>query len=329
MVVRGRAEHDNTLRVCTWSNYFPETYLKEFTRKTGIKVELSYISSNEELFAKLRAGATGFDIIQPSDYMVGQMVRLGMLAPLHPEQLPNLSHIDDYYRTLPYDPGLKYTVPFTRGSTGIAVNTEHVEIPAGGVGWDILFHSPDPKRTSLLDDMREVFSGVLMQSGEPVNTTDEAVLLTAKAKIAEIKNRIALFSSEPLPLLQRGDVTVAHVFSTHGVLAARSNPKIRYFIPKEGGVVWTDNFAIPKSAERVKEAHLFIDYFLQPDNNLALVKENHLATPNKTARLRLDPLERDDPTLYPPPETLQRMHFLHDLGPGMGVISRMWTDLKS
>ncbi len=327
--LRGGSSENRTLRLCSWSNYFPEGYLAEFTRKTGIKVELSFFSSNEELFAKLKAGANGYDLILPSDYMVGQMIRLNMLAPIDHSLLTHLKHLDPYYLNLSYDPGLKYSIPFTRGSTGIAVNTEKVPLPSGEVGWDILFNSPDPQRTSLMDDMREAFAAVLLSEGKPINTKDEAVLAHVKARLSEIKNHIALFSSEPLPLLVRGDITIAHVFSTHGVLAARENPKIKYFIPKEGGVVWTDNFAIPKTTTNTEHAHLFLNYFLDPANALSIAEQNHLATPNRTGRARLPKEDRESLIFYPPAETLSRMFFLEDIGASMPIISRMWTDIKS
>ena len=98
------------LHVLTWSNYYPESVLADFTKKTGIKVELSYMSSNEELFAKLKAGATGFDLIQPSDYMVRRMTRLSMLQPVDQKLLKNLPHLDDFYRNMPYDPETELTV---------------------------------------------------------------------------------------------------------------------------------------------------------------------------------------------------------------------------
>ena len=163
--LRSKVSQTNTLRVCTWSNYFPDKSLEEFTAKTGIRVELTYISSNEELFAKLKAGATGFDIIQPSDYITRRLIALSMLAPLEPRLLTNLHHIDPYFFKLSYDPNLKYSVPFTFGTTGIAVNTSKVPVDTQDISWSFLFDSKDPKHTSLLDDMREVFAAVLFLKG--------------------------------------------------------------------------------------------------------------------------------------------------------------------
>ena len=326
---RGGQGDPRVLKVCTWSNYFPDSAIAGFEKAHGIRVQLTYISSNEELFAKLKAGATGFDIIQPSDYMVRQMTNLGMLAPIDHGAIPNLTHLDDFYVRLPYDPGLQHSVPFTWGTTGIAVDTSRVKLPTNDVGWDLLFDSPQPRHTSLLDDMREVFAGALFKRGFGANTKEVPALEAARGDIERAKPGILMFSSEPKPLLLRGEISIAHVYSTDAIQAARENPAIRYFIPREGGVMWTDNFAIPSSSRNLRGAHLFIDHFLDPDNAMVILRENLLATPNRSARAKLPPEERDNPAIYPPPDVLKKLQFLEDLGDTAPVMNRMWTELKT
>ncbi len=329
-VLKPKREGKEPLRICTWSNYYPEEVLNAFEEETGIAIELSFISSNEELLAKLKAGATGFDIIHPSDYMVRQMDRLGMLQRVDHTQLPNLVHIDDYYKNLPYDPGLKVSIPFTWGTTGIAVNTAKVKVPEGGASWNLLFRSPDFKHTSLLDDMREAFAAALfLRPGANINTTDITTLSQARDDLGKLRSQILMFSSEPRPLLVKGELTVAHAYSTDGIQAGVSNPAIKYFIPKEGAVLWTDNFAIPKQSERVVDAHRFMNYFLSPDTAVTISTQNHLATPNKTARKQLPPEQLNNPGLYPPPEVLKRLQLMDDLGGSLSEVNRLWNDLKS
>jgi len=329
LFLRSKVAETNSLRVCTWSNYFPELSLEEFTKETGIKVELTYISSNEELFAKLKAGASGFDIIQPSDYITRRLIALSMLAPLDKRLLPHLHHIDPYYFDLPYDPGLRYSVPFTFGTTGIAVNTRKVNITSKDLSWDFLLRSPDPHHTSLLDDMRESFAAILFSKGLSPNTRDLATLQEAKEGLAESKESILMFTSEPRALLLKGELNISHAYSVDAIQARRDNPDIHFFIPKEGGIIWTDNFAIPKTSPRPEEAHQFINFFLDPDNNLKIVEQNWLATPNKTAKAMLPDKIRNDPQLYPDRETLKKLVFLEELGPALQKLSRLWTELKS
>ncbi len=324
---RNRAQTP-VLRVVSWSNYFPDESIQKFTQETGIRVELSYISSNEELFAKLKAGATGFDVIQPSDYMVRQMVALGMLLPLDASRLPNIQHLDGYYRSLPYDPGFKHSVPFNWGTTGIAINTEKVAV-GESVGWDLIFQSPDPKHTALLDDMREVFAAAFRQKGKSVNATDQPSLDEARALIADARGRILMFTSEPKPLLLNGELNIAHIYSCDGLQAAAENPKIKFFIPKDGGVIWTDNLAIPKTSRRADDAHRFVDFFLDPENAVAVVKDKWLASPNSSVLARLPPEQLQNRSLYPGPEVRQTLTFLDNIGETLETLNRLWTELKS
>jgi len=327
--LRSRNTTPPKLRVSTWSNYFPDSVIQDFTAKTGIRVELSYISSNEELFAKLKAGATGFDIVQPSDYMVRQMKSLSMLSKLDHSLLSNLNHLDDYYRNLPYDPNNEVSIPFTWGTSGIAVNTAHVKIPEDGVSWNLLLNSSHPRQTSLLDDMREVFAGVLFLNHNSPNTRDLKALELAKKEIFQIKNRVLIFSSEPKPLLLKEEVYIAHIFSSDAIQAHHQNSNIQFFIPKEGGIIWTDNFAIPASSQHKLQAHAFINFFLAPENALTAVRQSHLATPNKTVKELLSEDEKKDPNIYPAPEIFQKLFFLDDIGNTLPIMNRMWTELKS
>ncbi len=315
------------LRICVWSNYFPEAALLSFTAKTGIKVEVNLISSNEELLAKLKAGARDFDIIQPSDYMVRQLIKLGFLHKLNDKFLPNKKVLDSYFTNLDYDPGLKYSVPFTWGTTGIAFNSSAIDLKVSDISWKLLFNSPDTQHTSLLDDVREVFAAALLMDGKDINSTDINILETAKRKIRDAK--VLMFTSEPKSLLLRGEINIAHAYSVDAIQAAKENSSIKYVIPKEGAVIWTDNLAILKSSNKIEEAHKFIDYFLMPQNAIELFSKNYLASPSLVIRKMLPQDLRNNTFLYPQEKTMKRLLFLEDLGKDMAIFSRMWTELKS
>lgn len=328
VLLRDRPPSKQVLHVFTWSNYFPDNLLQDFTQKTGIEVSLTYFSSNEELLAKLKAGASGFDIIQPSDYMVRQMHKLDLLDSLEHGRLPNLKHLDPYYTALSYDVGNKFSVPFTWGTTGIAINTAKFKPPLEGISWTLLTQPEDPKHTSLLDDMREVFGAFLLANGFLLNDNRLEILKGLKPQILETKSRILMFSSEPKVLLERGEIYVAHIFSCDAIQAKIANPDIEYFIPREGATIWTDNFSIPKSAKNKVGAHIFIDYFLDPENAFKIVSQNHLATPNRSAKSRLPASVSENPHLYPSQDTLKKLSFLEDLEGGLGDWNRLWTEIK-
>ncbi|NDE15672.1 spermidine/putrescine ABC transporter substrate-binding protein [bacterium] len=317
------------LRVCAWSNYLPDEVLEEFQSRTGIKVELSLVSSNEELFAKLKAGATGFDVIQPSDYMSRQMIRLGMLREIDHAQLKNLGNLADDSRNPVWDPDLKYTIPFSWGTTGLVINTNKISLAPGEIpGWGMLFETPDPKHTSLLDDMREVFSAMLIWKGLTPNVRDSLQLAGAQDNLRKIREKILMFTSEPRQYLARSELNIAHAYSMDAIQASEIRPEFKFFIPREGAVRWADNFAIPISARHVAEAYQFLDFTLDARIASQLALKGRFSTPNQAAWQLLPDSERTNPVLYPPKETLARLHYLEDLGDALVVMNRMWAELK-
>jgi spermidine/putrescine transport system substrate-binding protein len=327
--MKSRVTSPGALQLYTWSSYFPEEMIEEFTKTTGIPVEVSYFSSNEELFAKMVAGAGGYDVIIPSDYMIARMINRQMLLPLDPQQLPNLAGIDPYYRELPYDKGLKYSVPFGLGYTGLVINTKFVKVE-NEVSWDILFHSPDPKHTSYLDDMREVFAMGLMHAGLPATSQDPQQLKKVAADLQKAKNQMAMFSSEPVALLLKGELHIAHAFSAHAMQVVRESKDFQFFFPKEGATSWTDNYAIPKGARRPAEAHKFINFFLEPARMAKTSEAAGLGAAAKAARDLLGAEIKANPFLYPTAQVTKRLHFLDDLtGESLTTMNRLWTEMKT
>ena len=307
----------------------PDEVLEEFRSRTGIKVELSLVSSNEELFAKLKAGATGFDVIQPSDYMSRQMIRLGMLREIDHDQLKNLGNLMEDSRNPAWDPELKYTIPFSWGTTGLVINTNKITLSPGEVpGWGMLFETPDPKHTSLLDDMREVFSAMLIWKGLTPNVRDSQQLFVAQENLKAIREKILMFTSEPRQYLARSELNIAHAYSMDAIQASDVRPEFKFFIPREGAVRWADNFAIPASATHVTEALQFIDFTLEASIASQLALKGRFSTPNRAAWELLPDSEKTNPALYPSADTMARLHYLEDLGDALIVMNRMWAELK-
>lgn len=310
---------EKVLRICTWSQYLPEQFIQEFEKETGLKVQVNFISSNEELFAKIRAGATGYDLIQPSDYMVERLIQMKLLQPLNHAALSNLARLEPRFRQMPYDPGLTHSVPFIEGTTGIILNREKIKTPAAEISWQLLFNSPDPAHTSLLDDMREVFAAAYIWKGADPNRPDSNTLADAAAALRRAKRTVASFTSEPLALLQRAEVTLAHAFSYQAVEAMRTNPALQYVLPKEGAVQWVDNFVLLASSTHASEAHQFINYVLEPKNTARLQQINHLAIVGSG---------KSDQEMTE--GTPAKLHFFRDLTEGeLAQMGQSWTELKS
>jgi spermidine/putrescine-binding protein len=325
---------DDELRVYNWTDYIDPEIIDQFEAECGVDVIYDTFSSNEDLLAKLQAGASGYDVIVPSDYMVTIMRQLDMLKELDKANIPNLANLDPIFTDPPYDPGLVYSVPYQWGTTGIGYNLEATgEVPAS---WDWIFNPEQASafdgKISILNDQREVIGAALKYAGYSMNSVDEAELEAAKEVILAIKPYIATFDSDSYSdLLVAGDVVIGHGWSGGYFqdIYASENENLGYVIPTEGGVIWTDNMAIPKTAPNPYTAEVFINYILDPEIGAQLTNFNYYGSPNSAAfPMILDEI-KEDPGIYPPEETMAKLEFLSDLGEGTLLWDRIWTEIKS
>lgn len=316
-----------TLNIYNWADYLDDAVIREFEREYGIRVIYNVYSNNEELHARLRGGASGYDVIFPSDYMAEVLIAEGLLQPIPREAVPNLAYIDERFLDLPFDPGNQYTVPYLWGSTGIGVNTRYVKEPVDS--WDILW---DPKyrgRIAMLNDPREVFGVALKRLGYSANTRDLEALEKAKELLVEQKPLVLTYDSDNTEiLLVSEEVWLAHGYSGDVLRAMEDNPDITYVVPKEGGLLWMDVMAIPKTARNVDGALKFINFILRPDIHARLAEANQYPTPNRAAWEYHDEEFRQNPAIYVPDDVMERMEWIEDLGDMATVVDRLWTEVK-
>ncbi|MBO2521383.1 MAG: spermidine/putrescine ABC transporter substrate-binding protein [Firmicutes bacterium] len=317
-----------TLNIYNWADYLDDAVIREFEREYGIRVIYNVYSNNEELHARLRGGASGYDVIFPSDYMAEVLIAEGLLQPIPREAVPNLAYIDERFLDLPFDPGNQYTVPYLWGSTGIGVNTRYVKEPVDS--WDILW---DPKyrgRIAMLNDPREVFGVALKRLGYSANTRDLEALEKAKELLVEQKPLVLTYDSDNTEiLLVSEEVWLAHGYSGDVLRAMEDNPDITYVVPKEGGLLWMDVMAIPKTARNVDGALKFINFILRPDIHARLAEANQYPTPNRAAWEYHDEEFRQNPAIYVPDDVMERMEWIEDLGDMATVVDRLWTEVKA
>ena len=317
-----------------WTDYIDPDVLTMFEEECGVKVVYDTFSSNEDLLAKLQAGATGYDLIVPSDYMVSIMRQLNMLKELDHNNIPNLANIYPRFAEVPYDPGNVYTAPYQWGTTGIGYNLEATgEVPDS---WSWLF---DPEKAvqfdgkiSLLNDQREVIGAALKYLGHSMNSVDPDELEEAKQTILAIKPYVATFDSDSFgDILVSGEVVIGHGWSGGYFqdIYASDNENLGYVIPKEGGVIWTDNLAIPLTAPNPYTAEVLMNYILDPEIGAMISNFNYYASPNQAAEKFIDEDVLNDPGIYPSEETLAKMEFLEELGEGTLLWDRIWTEIKA
>jgi spermidine/putrescine transport system substrate-binding protein len=321
------------LQFFTWTEYIDPEIYDLFQQETGITVVESNFASNEEMLAKLQGGATGYDLIVPSDYTVGIMIEEGMLAPLDRAAVPNLANLADRFKNVPYDPGNQYCAPYQWGTTGLGYNTAEIDEPQS---WSVLFE-PDPAspsygRTTMLDDPREGFSAALAYLGYDINSTDDSQLEEAKQLLIQAKPGLSGYDSDQFDdLLAAGETVMAHGWNGDILVSQGENEDIGYTIPKEGGVVWIDNMCIPNTVtpERKLAAEMFMDFILRPDIGAKLSEFNYYASPNAASESLLEEDFLNDPAVYPPADVLEKLQYIKPLGDYESVYQRMWDEVKA
>ncbi|MGC8877217.1 polyamine ABC transporter substrate-binding protein [Thermus sp.] len=320
-----------TLYFLNWADYIPEELLRKFERETGAKVVLDTFESPEAMLAKLKAGADReFSLVVAPDYYVLQMAREGLVAPLDRGRLKNLGNLDPFFLDPPYDPGLRHSVPYLWGTTGIAYREDLVKGPVDS--YAVFF---DPKAQVgpflLLDEMRETIGAALRYLGYSVNTTDPLALEKAKELLLAAKGRSVGFAGgvEALNRVLAGDAALSLAYSGDVLQARKEDKRLRYALAKEGGTLWTDAMVVPKRGPAQELAYRFIDFLLRPENAAELAAYTRYATPVAKAIPLLPEEMRKDPTVFPPEEVRARLEYLKDLGPAIALYDRVWTEVKA
>lgn len=320
------------LRVFAWGEYIPEDVPAKFEQEFGVKVTVDTYSSNEEMAAKIRAGNSGYDVIQPSDYMVALLAEGGFLAEINKVNVPNIANISSENLGLYYDPDNTFSVPYMWGTTGIAYDTTQVT-PAPD-SWAVLF---DPaqvgkykNRVSMLNDEREAIGAALRFVGKDINSTDPADLAAAKAALLAQKPLLAKYNSDNVYQdLASGEVVLAQSWSGYTGLAMLDNPNIAWVIPKEGGVIWQDTLAIVKDSPNQYTAEVFINFLTRPDIAASVAEFTSFLSPNPKAEALVSPeLQELYKVLKPDAPTLKRLEWLRK-GDNATLYSDIWAAVKS
>ena len=329
------SEEEKVLNLFAWSEYVPQDLLDGFTEETGIQVNYDAFSSNEEMYAKISAGASGYDLIQPSDYWIGVMSRQGLLEEIDLTKIPNIANADPSLPYDLYDPGHKYSVPYQWGSAALAVNTEKITEPIDS--YMDLWNPEFAGKIVLLDDERQVIGMALLARGYSPNTTDPAELEEAKQLLLQLVPGVRLFDSDtPSTAMLTGEADIGLIWNGEGALAHAEDPAIDFIYPQEGTIFWYDNLAMVKDAEHPEAAHAFMDYVLRPEVSLMITAEFPYSNPNAAALALLqtqDPEAYDAymgfPAMNPSAEALANAFVLADVGSATEIYDTIWTEIKT
>ena len=323
----------DALYVYSFGDYMDPDVVDAFTEETGIEVIVDEYDTNESMYPKVASGASIYDVICPSDYMIQKMLEADLLQPLQPDLLPTAQeYIGEEYLHMSesFDPGNRYSMPYSWGTIGIMYNTTMVTEDV--TSWDILW---DPKyRDELLmqDSVRDTFMVALCRLGYSMNTTDPQELQEARDLLIEQKPLVqAYVIDEARDKLVSGESALGVVYSGEALWMIQANEELDFAVPEEGTNFWIDSWVIPKNAKHVEDAHAFIDYMCRPDVAALNCEYLTYSTPNTGARDYIEDEEvRDSDIIFPEPILTPGMETYSYLGEEMDkAYSELWIQLKS
>ena len=330
------------LHLYNWNNYIAPETVKRFEESCKCEVVQTYYSDNEELLAKLAAGAKGYDILVPTSNAMEALIKGGQLKPIDKTQLTNLGNINPAYLDTAFDPGNKYSVPYAMSLTVIGYNDQKIkELGVPTDTWAVVF---DPKyleklkgRVTVLDSANELFAAALKYLGYSANDTDPKHWDEAAAVIKKAKPYWAAFNaSSYIKELTVGNVWLVHgysndIFQANLDAQAAGRPfRILHGMPKEGAVLAVDNMVIHKSAPRTDLALKFINFMLEGRNSAELTNLIGSGNPNTDAMKYIKPDILKNPVIFPDKTIVPKLEQLKDLTTAQRRLrSKLWTEIKA
>ena len=321
----------NQLNVFIWSEYMDPDIITDFEKQFDCKVTIDLYEDNESMMAKLQSGGDAlYDICVPGNYIIPQLIQQNLLAPLRHENIPNIANLSPSFKSPSYDPGNKHTVAYQWGTVGIYMRKTG-DKPIDET-WGLLFDAAkQPGPFLLMDSIREMMGCALKYKGYSVNTVDIDQLKAAGAIMADAKKRSLGLEGGvggKNKVLAR-TANAAIVYNGDAIRAIADDPDTTYFVPREGGVIWCDNLAIPAKAPHRDLAEKFINFILDPEVGARLSNFNQYATPNEAAKAHITPEDLANPAIYPPDDMMGKLEFVNDVGDDATLYDEIWTQMKS
>ena len=315
-----------TLYLYNWTYYTPDSVIEKFEEEYGVTVVLDYFASNEDMFAKLMAGGSGYDIVFPSQDYTSIMMNQNMLEPIDRDKIPNLRYISPMVlEKATYDPEMRYSVPYFMGAAGIAVNK--TKVTGYSHDWNIFADTRLDHRMSMLDDMREVMGDALAYLGYSVNTTDDAQLAEAQKLINERwKPNLVKFDAEGFAKSFSSDefwVVQGYAEAVFEELDQSRWDEVDFFLPESGGPMYLDSMVIPKGAKHIDLAHEFINFIHRPQIYAEFLDRFHFP-----ASVNTEASKYTTETPFYQSEDLANYELKNDLGADLEKYNTIWQTIR-
>ncbi len=316
------------LRIFAWADELPDEVLQDFEAETGITVTFDTFDSNESMIAKLDAGGTGYDLVNPSQYAVQILIGRGKIIELDHSKIDTYDKIGPSFREVSYDPGNKYSIPYVWGTTGLAYNKTCVDAPI--TSWKSLFDEKYKGRVYMLDNMLAAYIAGLQVNGFHANTTNPDEIAKATETLITQKAMLAGYNSTNFAdLVSSGEACIVESWSSSVLQAIQDNPDVVYVLPEEGGTMWIDGYSILADAPNPDAAYKFLSYILRPEVAAKTTELTQTATVVTESKALLPEALANNPAVFPDEKMIANADFILDLGDAMKLYQDGWTKVKA
>jgi len=313
-----------TVNFYNWDTYIGPTTLDDFREATGTSVNMSLFATNDELFARLRAGNPGFDVIVPSNEFVTRMSQAQMIQELDHSLIPNIANLSPQFKgaqlagdpeipEIAFDPGRRFSMPYTWLVLGIGYRKS--AMPAGFVpnSWRYLFDSPQfTQRIALLSESADLIRLCAKYQGISLNGIPADNLRSIEEMLIRQKPHVKAFHEDDgQDLLASGEIDV--VLEYNGdmaqLMSAEGGDQFDFVVPQEGTLINSDCLCIPTGAPNVAGAHAFINYLLDAEAGQKITEEIQYPTPNAAVAELMGDAYKNNPVIFPPADVMAKSEY--------------------
>lgn len=320
-----------SITVYNWGEYIDKSVLDDFEEETGIAVNYKTFETNEALYSTLKTGGSNIDVIITSDYMVGRLIKEGMVQKLNYDNIPNFSKVGEGQKNLNYDPNNEYTVPYMWGTVGIIYNTTMISDPVDS--WGALFDPAYSGQIAMINNSRDALAIALLYLGYSVNTTDEAQLNEAYDLLVEQKDIVQAYVMDQIfDKMETGEAAIGTYYAGDYLTMLENNPDLAFAWPKEGTTWFVDAMCVPSTSTKQESAEKFIDFMTSTEICVRNMAETGYASANAEAceeyAAELD--ENAYTVMFPDAEFLAGCELFENLPEDtLALYDSLWTQLKS
>ena len=316
----------NALYIYNWSDYISPKLIEKFEKINDCRLIFDYFDSNEAMYAKLKVGCSGYDLIVPSSYMASIMYKQKMIRKIDKTKIPNLKYAVYKYSEKTEDPNMDYSVPFAISFTGIGYNAKNVKNIKPS--WGMFGDKEYAERMTMLDDMREAIGASLKYLGYSLNTVEDKQLNEARQLMLEWKNNLAAYQSDAAKSsLGAGILLLIQAYNGDIYQMQGDNSELDFILPEQGTSIGIDTMVIPTDAANTELAYKFINFIYDPKNCAENMKYIYYLCPNKEALKLLDKNFLEKITV--PEKIFNKSEVIKDLGADNEKYVSIWDEIKA